>query len=47
MTHMEYTYLILIGQSCIQWSDIIIKGLVHPKIVIISLITHPHVIPNL
>ncbi len=31
---MEYTYLILIGQSCIQWSDII-KGLVHPQIVII------------
>ncbi len=23
------------------------KGIVHPKIVILSLITHPHVIPNL
>ncbi len=27
-------------------SDSLIKGLVHPKMKIMSLITHPHVIPN-
>jgi len=27
--------------------NVVLKGLVHPKIAILSVFTHPHVVPNL
>jgi len=28
------------------WAEAFIKGLVHPKMKIMSLMTHPHVVPS-
>ncbi len=43
---MQFTFSNLIGQAAFQKVLLIFKGIVHPKMKILSLITHPHVVPN-
>jgi len=44
-SNLLHTFLSL--TAFVQLNNSTIKGLVHPKMKILSVFTHPHVVPNL